>query len=234
MRATVAAVLCLCAGAALAQEGAPGVGLPGPRGEQGPAGAAGPKGDQGIPGTPGATGMAGPAGAQGPAGPAGATGAIGPTGPAGNSGATGATGAAGPTGLTGAKGDKGDVGPAGPKGDTGAKGDQGPQGQQGPVGPKASTFVCNTTITETLLLAVSAGIRVSPSATCAGVLTTDILEVYPTSFASLTDANGASKGLAVHHLFPTAAGQVKAILSMPALALGASYSIPVAIYAINR
>ncbi|MFH6783601.1 MULTISPECIES: hypothetical protein [Methylobacterium] len=85
-----------------------------------------------------------------------------------------------------------------------------------------------------MLLAVSAGIRVSPAATCAGALTTDILEVYPTSLASLTDGTGASKGLAVHHLFPTAAGQVKAVLSAPALAIGASYSIPVAVYAVNR
>lgn len=107
-------------------------------------------------------------------------------------------------------------------------------GAAGPVGPKAAIFVCNATITETALLAISSGIRIAPATTCAGVLTTDILIAYPTSLASLQGVGGVSNGIAVHHAIPTAANTFRAVLQAPALALGGSYSIPVAVYAVNR
>lgn len=69
---------------------------------------------------------------------------------------------------------------------------------------------------------------------CAGVLTTDVLIAYPTSLASLQGVGGVSNGIAVHHAIPTAANTFRAVLQAPALALGASYSIPVAVYAVNR
>ncbi len=58
--------------------------------------------------------------------------------------------------------------------------------------------------------------------------TTDLLEVYP------TNGGAFPAGYAVHHVFPTAANTVKAVLSVPGLTIGASYSIPVAVYAVNR
>ncbi|MDV2987013.1 UNVERIFIED_CONTAM: hypothetical protein Q9R58_22140 [Methylobacteriaceae bacterium AG10] len=70
--------------------------------------------------------------------------------------------------------------------------------------------------------------------TCAGVLTTDVLVAYPTSIASLTGALGVSNGIAIHHAIPTAANTFRAVINAPAMALGASYSIPVAVYAVNR
>lgn len=60
---------------------------------------------------------------------------------------------------------------------------------------------------------------------CTGVLTTDILEIYPTTLPT---------GFAVHHAIPTAANTFRATISAPALAIGATYSIPVAVYAVNR
>lgn len=104
----------------------------------------------------------------------------------------------------------------------------------GPAGPKSTTFVCNTTIAETVALAISAGTRITPAVTCAGVLTTDVLVAYPTSIASLTGALGLSNGIAIHHAIPTATNTFRAVINAPALALGASYSIPVAVYAVNR
>lgn len=139
----------------------------------------------------------------------------------------------------GAPGPQGDPGPKGAPGAsiTGPKGDTGAQGNPGPTGPKSSVFVCNATITETVALAVSAGIRVTPEIACTGVLTTDILEVYPTSLTGLsTQVLGApvSNGTAVHHAIPTAAGKFRGVVSIPAIALGNSYSIPVAVYAVGR
>ncbi len=75
-----------------------------------------------------------------------------------------------------------------------------------------------------MLLAVSSGIRERAGVACAGVLVTDILEIYPTSLPA---------GYAVHHAIPTAAGTFRATISQPGLAVGASYSIPVAVYRVN-
>ena len=76
-----------------------------------------------------------------------------------------------------------------------------------------------------MLAAVSSGIRERAGVTCTGVLATDILEVYPTTLPS---------GYAVHHAIPTAANTFRATISQPGIAIGASYSIPVAVYAVNR
>jgi hypothetical protein len=120
------------------------------------------------------------------------------------------------------------MGPTGPAGATGPQGLTGPAGATGPqgaTGPRASTFVCNTTIAETMLVAVSSGIRERAGVACTGVLATDILEIYPTSLPS---------GYAVHHAIPTGANTFRATISQPGLAIGASYSIPVAVYSVNR
>jgi hypothetical protein len=48
--------------------------------------------------------------------------------------------------------------------------------------------------------------------------------VYPTTLPT---------GFAVHHAIPTAANTFRATISGPALAIGASYSIPVAVYRVS-
>lgn len=211
MRAAWLLALLLLAGPAPAQTTSavssaadPAPGPPGPQGAAGPRGEAGPKGDKGDAGAPG---QAGPQGA---------------TGPKGDTGVPG---------VAGAPGAKGDTGPAGPAGATGATG---PAGPQGPAGPKSLTFVCNATITETALLAISSGTRITPATTCSGVLATDVLLAFPTGLASLQAVGGASNGIALHHAIPTAANTFRAVIQAPTLAIGASYSIPVAVYAVNR
>lgn len=146
------------------------------------------------------------------------------------------TGAAGPQGEPGVKGETGNQGERGAAGPIGPQGAAGASivGPQGPAGPKSSTFVCNATLTEAIPLGASSGTRISPEATCAGVLTTDILVAYPTSLASLTNALGASNGFAVHHVLPSKAGAVKAVLMIPPITLVTTYTIPVAVYAVNR
>ncbi len=220
----LALLLGLLAAPALAQtESSPGVGPVGPTGLPG---APGPKGDKGD------KGDVGPAGSQGPAGPVGANGSVGPAGAKGDPGQQGPVGPAGPVGAAGAVGA---TGPQGPKGDAGPAGAQGPQGPvgatgaQGPAGPKAAIFICNTTVSESFtLLGVSAGIRARDGVSCPGALVTDQLLPIPTNSAAMTN------GYAVHHAFPTAANTLRVILQVPAITIGGSYSIPVAIYAVNR
>ena len=110
-------------------------------------------------------------------------------------------------------------------------------GPAGPVGPKGSTFIGIATITETAVVAILAGTRVTPEIACQGVLASDILEAYPTSLAGISTTAGSnviSNGVAVHHAIPTGANKFRAVVSVPAIALGASYSIPVAVFALNR
>ncbi|CAO4178886.1 hypothetical protein [Methylorubrum populi] len=83
-------------------------------------------------------------------------------------------------------------------------------------------------MSETVLVALSAGIRARDGVSCPGVLTTDLLIVLPTAGAA------SLQGYAVHHAFPTAANTLWVILAVPALSVAASYSIPVAVYAVNR
>ncbi len=63
---------------------------------------------------------------------------------------------------------------------------------------------------------------------CAGALTTDILEVYPTNPGSMLE------GVAIHHALPTAANTLRLVYSVPSVTLLTNLSIPVAVYAVNR
>ncbi len=63
---------------------------------------------------------------------------------------------------------------------------------------------------------------------CAGALTTDILEVYPTAPGSMLE------GVAIHHALPTAANTLRLVYSVPSVTLLTNLSIPVAVYAVNR
>jgi hypothetical protein len=60
---------------------------------------------------------------------------------------------------------------------------------------------------------------------CQGVLTTDILEVYPTTLPV---------GVAVHHALPSGANALRVVYMLPAVTLLTNYSIPLSVYAVNR
>lgn len=147
-------------------------------------------------------------------GPKGATGATGPTGP---QGAIGPAGAQGPKGDTGAAGAQGVAGPQGPKGDTGATGPQGPAGSN----TGSLQFIGNVTVSQTLLLALTLGIRRIDMA-LAGVATTDKLQ-----FAALSPCAAGCEAI---NVYPKAAGQVTVAYYTPALAIGTQVNIPLAVY----
>lgn len=83
-------------------------------------------------------------------------------------------------------------------------------------------------VSETILVALSAGIRTRDGVSCPGAVTADLLIVIPMAGAA------SLQGYVIHHAFPTAANTLRVILAVPALAVTASYSIPVAVYAVNR
>ncbi|WP_244537678.1 hypothetical protein [Methylobacterium sp. yr596] len=60
------------------------------------------------------------------------------------------------------------------------------------------------------------------------MLATDVLEVYPTSPSTFP------VGYAIHHALPTAANTFKAVVNVPVLSVATTYSIPVAVYSVNR
>lgn len=99
--------------------------------------------------------------------------------------------------------------------------------RSGNTPPKSSSpvFVGNVTVGETALLLLSSGIRTISNVSAPGVLATDRIEIYPSSVPA---------GYAVHHAIPAGAGKINVTVSAPALAIGASYSIPCALYAIGR
>jgi len=146
----------------------------------------------------GMPGRAGPAGAQGPAGPKGDTGFQGPRGE---------PGAVGPQGTTGAKGD------------TGAAGQAGAAGAKGDTGAAASTLLGSITISETIAVAVGAGVRrvTITTPTAWNVKVGDALVVTPTTIPT-----GA---YATHDAVATGPNTVAVGVTTPALALLASYSI---------
>jgi len=128
----------------------------------------------------------------------------------------------------GAKGDKGDAGPAGATGATGPSGAAGPAGAAGaagPAGPKASQFVCTTTLTDLQIAGANLTVKEKSGIACTGVLTTDILEVYPTTLPV---------GVAVHHALPSGANALRVVYMLPAVTLLTNYSIPLSVYAVNR
>lgn len=89
-------------------------------------------------------------------------------------------------------------------------------------------LVCSISLTDAQLVGITAGVKTKTGVACSGVLTTDILEIYPTSPATFPD------GVAIHHALPTAANTVKLVYNLPAVTLLTNYNIPVAIYAVNR
>lgn len=202
----------------------------GAQGVAGPAGATGPKGDTGNTGPAGATGPTGPQGAKGDTGNAGAAGATGPQGPIGN---TGAAGAAGATGATG---------PQGPQGVAGATGATSPLSNATPLaagtasagtGINASredhrhpaqtgtlTLVGTVTVGETLLVSLSLGVK-RYTGTMAGLAVGDRIMAF------LTGSPGASS---LQDIYVSATNTYNVGLLNPALGIGATIAVPIAIY----
>lgn len=142
----------------------------------------------------------------------------------------------GPTGPAGPKGDRGDTGeaglqgaqgPMGPQGDTGQRGPEGSQGAQGapgPAGQSGATLVGTATITETALIALTAGVR-RVNVPIAGVVPGANYIAFPTS--------APPAGYGIMDAICTANNTLQVSLIAPLLAIGASYSIPIRVVRIN-
>lgn len=130
-------------------------------------------------------------------------------------------------GRTGPIGPQGVAGLAGPSGAAGTTGGIGPTGPAGLAGPSGATLIGSVTLTENILIALSAGLR-TVTVPLAGALTTDNILIFPTAPASFPS------GYAIHTAYVASAGTLKVVLSVPVLAIGASYSIPCKVYAFAR
>lgn len=161
-------------------------------------------------------------------------GATGQTGSQGVQGVPGPQGIAGTAGSKGDKGDKGDVGAQGPGGTTGATGAQGPIGLTGATGAAGSNasvtsanvqaavgysivYLSNVTISETAVLAISAGVR--------KVTITGVTGIVAGDRVVLTPVSATPAGYALADVVATAANTLQVTLTVPLIALGASYSI---------
>lgn len=206
-----------------------GIGRRGLKGDAGAQGSAGPKGDTGSTGT---AGVKGDTGAQGPTG---STGATGPQGTAGSAGTTGAAGATGPKGDTGATGPAGSSAPATPLSDaappalaktaaagTSTSAARGDHAHPLPAG--RLELVGTYTQSETMVVSLNVGVA-RRSATLAGVLATDKL------LAILS--GGPTAGCELLNVYATAANTISIGLYLPALGVGATYSVPIAVYRIT-
>lgn len=142
-------------------------------------------------------------------GKAAVAGPIGPQGPQGERGPQGDLGAAGPVGATGAAGAKGD------KGDTGAT---------GAAGTPGNSLIGTVSIAETAVVAILAGVR-KVTVACPGTVTTGNYIAFPVS--------ATPAGYAINDAICATAGQITVTVNGPALALGASYSIPCRIVKVN-
>lgn len=183
------------------------------------------KGDKGDPGPAGIQGPAGSVGAQGPKGDTGNTGPAGPKGDTGSQGVAGPTGATGPKGDTGLQGQAGSAGATGPKGDTGSTGAVGPTGATGATGPSPKVSLGTLTVTQTALVAITAGVRTLTFTGVTGSLAGDDLLLFPTS--------ALPAGYAIHNVRCPTNGTVEVTMTGPLLALGASFSIPCRLVALR-
>lgn len=86
------------------------------------------------------------------------------------------------------------------------------------------TLVGTATISETMLVSLALGV-VRKTATITGVATSDKL---------IAILNGApTAGCELFNVYPTAANTVSVGLLLPALGVGATYSVPIAVYRIT-
>lgn len=127
-------------------------------------------------------------------------------------------------GFRGPKGETGAQGPAGAKGDTGAQGAAGPQGSTGPAGSPSLTFLGNLNVTDTALLSLSLGMK-RKTFTLSGVTASDRLIFAPTA--------APTTGCEVVNVYPAGNNQISVGYFTPALGIGASFSMPIAVYKVS-
>lgn len=177
----------------------------------------GPKGDRGD---------------VGPSGPQGSTGATGPTGPSGATGSTGAVGATGPQGTQGPAGSNASATPLADQpgladataGAVGVSAKAAREDHKHPFPPGRLTLVGTVTISETLLVSLSLGMKRKTLA-LTGVATTDMLLAIP---------NGTpTAGCEVVNAYPASTNNVSIGYYTPALGIAATYSIPVSVYRVG-
>ena len=127
--------------------------------------------------------------------------------------------------LRGPQGERGPPGEAivGPKGDRGEPGVAG-IGIQGPTGPSPKVSLPDITIAGTIAVGVLAGPRLHTIA-CSGALTTDAFVLTPAATMPVGYMLGDARC--------KTAGQLEVTLYLPAVALLASYSIPVKVTAVR-
>lgn len=138
----------------------------------------------------------------------------------GATGSAGPQGDAGPVGATGPAGAKGDTGATGPKGDTGAQGPQGIQGVPG-ITTGRLVFIGNVTVSETLLISLSLGMK-RMTVALSGVAVGDKLVGVPNGIPTT--------GCEFQNAYPASANNVSIGYFVPALGIGATYTIPVSVY----
>jgi len=185
-------------------------------------------------------GQVGPSGPTGPTGPKGDAGNTGPQGPIGNTGPTGPSGSVGPTGATGLTGSQGPTGPTGTAGANATLGNGTPlvagtasagsstsaarDDHRHPLQAGTLTNLGNVTISETLLISLALGIQ-RKTATLSGVAVGDKLLFAP---------NGVpTAGCEAVNVYASATNQVTVSCFLPALGIGATYSIPVTVFRVT-
>lgn len=185
----------------------------------------------------GRRGRAGSAGPKGDAGPTGAASTV--PGPKGD---TGAQGIKGDTGAQGLQGIKGDTGAAGSNATATPLSNTSPRAL-GPANAGAGTaasrddhvhplptgllqFVGNVSVSETLLISLSAGMK-RMTVTLAGITTADMgkLIVVPNG----TPTNGCE----AQNAYPVATNSLSVGYYTPLLGIASTYTIPVSVYRIT-
>ena len=115
-------------------------------------------------------------------------------------------------------------GPKGDKGDPGTNGTSGVNGTNGTDAAALASLIGTITLSESALVAISAGVR-KLTVSIAGTLTTGNYLVFPTA--------ATPTGYALHDSICSTNGQLTVSLTAPLLAIGASYSITCRVVRIN-
>lgn len=164
-------------------------------------------------------------------GPEGPQGSVGPVGPKGDKGDAGAKGDQGSSGAVGPKGDKGDTGAQGPAGATGSTGAQGATGSQGPKGDTGATgatgqagapatnpaqLIGTTTLNETAVVVIAAGVR-KANLTISGVTPGNNYLLFPTA--------ATPAGFVLGDVVCTANNTLQVSFTGPLIAIGQNISI---------
>lgn len=111
------------------------------------------------------------------------------------------------------------------KGQKGDTGNSGSTGSVGPQGPSSKVSLGTLTVTQTALVAITAGVRTITFTGVTGSLAGDDLLLFP--------ASALPAGYAIHNVRCPVNGTVEVTMTGPLLALGASFSIPCRLVALR-